>query len=421
MIRVHKVKLNPTPDQRRYFAKCAADAHGTWNWALSRYMQARERGEKIDWNSFKKEFRASDCQARQWSRETASCVVDEAFSGLSQAISTYFKSRKTYLSKGNTVAAGRLKFPGFRSRKHAKTGGFVYTNIAFRVSGHSLHMNRLTTDVNMCEPLHFQGKMMSARFTRSGDDWVVSISVETEQAERVRPDWRQLPSGKQKSVQRAERPCPRQEGEVGLHFGLRVFLTTSTGESIEPPRFLRQAERRLSQLQRGLSKKVKGSRNSRKQLKKLQAAHRRVANCRSDFQHKITTRLVRDHAVLAYDKWGVQQLIDLPDQFYPEGFYDAGVATSANMLKYKGELYGTRIVIAEHPASKKCSTCGAIKEDLKLADLSWQCDDCGSVHDRERNAVLNNLAAIQLKPLAGTNQVGVTPVDSDPLLTGPIS
>ncbi|MCI0456089.1 MAG: helix-turn-helix domain-containing protein [Gemmataceae bacterium] len=41
------------------------------------------------------------------------------------------------------------------------------------------------------------------------------------------------------------------------------------------------------------------------------------------------------------------------------------------------------------PSSKRCHTCGTLNEALALADRSWQCSACGSVHDRDHNAALN--------------------------------
>lgn len=40
-LRVHKIKLNPTPEQALYFRKCAADARAVWNWALRRYHEIK--------------------------------------------------------------------------------------------------------------------------------------------------------------------------------------------------------------------------------------------------------------------------------------------------------------------------------------------------------------------------------------------
>jgi transposase len=58
MIKAHKIKLNPTPEQEQYFYRAAGVARFAWNWALTEYKRRKEAGEEIDWNEKKKEFRA---------------------------------------------------------------------------------------------------------------------------------------------------------------------------------------------------------------------------------------------------------------------------------------------------------------------------------------------------------------------------
>ena len=58
-------------------------------------------------------------------------------------------------------------------------------------------------------------------------------------------------------------------------------------------------------------------------------------------------------------------------------------------LEYKGKWYGCDIIIANRffPSSKKCSSCGEIK-DLTLSDRVYKCN-CGLTIDRDLNAAIN--------------------------------
>ena len=366
MIRAHKIKLNPTPEQIGYFRQCAGIARHCWNWSLAEYQKQVAAGEKPSFNEIKKAYRAAIDADFPFVRSVASCVIDEAVRDLSRSISTFFKSRKTYLAAGNMKAVARLKFPSWRKRRD-DSGSFAYTNIAFSTDGNWLHLGRLAEPVNMTEAVRFPGKLMGCRVTQRAGEWFASITVETEQ------------------------PKPSAGTDiVGVHFGLRIAATISDGRQIEPPRFLLRAEHRLTQLQRGLSKKVKGSANWQKQKRKIGKAYLAVANQRADFQHKLTTGLIQQSSAVAYDKWGVQELIDLPDQWWEKDFYDAGVATIAGMLDYKGSMYGVNVIAAKIKASKICSTCGEVNELLKLSQKKWGCPNCGAHHDREINAALNN-------------------------------
>jgi putative transposase len=65
-------------------------------------------------------------------------------------------------------------------------------------------------------------------------------------------------------------------------------------------------------------------------------------------------------------------------------------------IEYKAEFNGIKVIKAGrfYPSSKKCSSCGSIKKDLKLKDRTYNCSNCNLKIDRDINAALNleNLA-----------------------------
>ena len=46
MIKAHKIRLHPTPEQAPYFAKAAGVARFVWTWALAEWNRHDEAGEK---------------------------------------------------------------------------------------------------------------------------------------------------------------------------------------------------------------------------------------------------------------------------------------------------------------------------------------------------------------------------------------
>ena len=46
------------------------------------------------------------------------------------------------------------------------------------------------------------------------------------------------------------------------------------------------------------------------------------------------------------------------------------------------------IIFYNKQSSKTCHVCGAINNELTLADRVWTCS-CGTVHDRDINAAIN--------------------------------
>ena len=63
------------------------------------------------------------------------------------------------------------------------------------------------------------------------------------------------------------------------------------------------------------------------------------------------------------------------------------------MLRYKLEQQGKHLILIDRwfPSSKQCSHCGWKNNDLKLEDREWKCLECGTHHDRDKNASKNLL------------------------------
>jgi len=60
-------------------------------------------------------------------------------------------------------------------------------------------------------------------------------------------------------------------------------------------------------------------------------------------------------------------------------------------LQQKCALYLKRFVQADrfYPSSKRCSSCGYVRTELKLSERIYVCDECGNTLDRDHNAAIN--------------------------------
>ncbi|MGH7811659.1 MAG: helix-turn-helix domain-containing protein, partial [Candidatus Binatia bacterium] len=56
MIKAHKIKLNPTPEQEDYFKRAAGCARLAYNWALAEWRREYEAGGKPSALELKKRF-----------------------------------------------------------------------------------------------------------------------------------------------------------------------------------------------------------------------------------------------------------------------------------------------------------------------------------------------------------------------------
>lgn len=186
-----------------------------------------------------------------------------------------------------------------------------------------------------------------------------------------------------------EEPLTLTGGVTGIDLGLTHFATLSTGEKIDPPRYLRKAEQRLKRLQRRVSRRVNGSKGRVKARLELARQHEKVANKRSDFLHKLSHRLVDENQILAVEDLSVKAM--QRNHFLSKSISDASWGEFLRQLRYKGEWYGCQIITIDrfYPSSKRCHQCGSLNHALRLSDRIWNCESCGIQHDRDLNAALN--------------------------------
>src|SRR5215471_6877928 len=81
--------------------------------------------------------------------------------------------------------------------------------------------------------------------------------------------------------------------QVGIDVGLKSFYTDSDGQTVENPRYLRKAEKRLKRLHRRVSQKQKESLNRKKAIQHLAKGYLKVSRQRKDFAAKAASALVK--------------------------------------------------------------------------------------------------------------------------------
>ena len=176
---------------------------------------------------------------------------------------------------------------------------------------------------------------------------------------------------------------------IGVDVGLTTFVTLSTGEKIDNPRFLKTSLEKLRYLQRSVSRKEIGSKNRRKAVYKLAKLHEKISNQRNDFQHKISNRLISENQAIAVETLNIQGMMKNHNRAQSTG--DVGWYSFVLKLEYKAKWLGKTILkIGQwEPSSKTCNICGYKYKDLTEEIREWRCPDCGTNHDRDINAAIN--------------------------------
>lgn len=188
----------------------------------------------------------------------------------------------------------------------------------------------------------------------------------------------------------AKKLLPQSDKVVGLDVGIKSFLVDSEGNPpIGNPKFLKHSLKELRVKQRKLARAKKGS--NRRVETKLQVAkvHEKIANQRSDFQHKLANEYIKNYGVIVFEKLMIRNMVK--NHCLARDINDCAWGQFFGYLDYKAE-YAGRMIIKDNPrnTSKMCHVCGAINKDLKLSDREWVCQNCGTIHDRDFNAAINH-------------------------------
>ena len=136
-------------------------------------------------------------------------------------------------------------------------------------------------------------------------------------------------------------------------------------------------------------RKQKGSHNRNKARKKVARVHRKVANCREDFLHKLRRRLVDENQVVVTENLNVKGMIK--NHCLARAIGQVGWGMFMTMLKYKAEQDGKTYLEVDRffPSSKTCHVCLNQVDSLPLDVRTWTCDKCHTTHDRDVNAAIN--------------------------------
>ncbi len=185
---------------------------------------------------------------------------------------------------------------------------------------------------------------------------------------------------------------PTTGKSVGADFGMKdAYLTLSTGEKGQSPQFHKQSLNTLRQLNKAVSRKVKGSNNWWRAVRALARLYSKVSNQRRDWHWKLATDLCRRFDAIATETLNLDGMKRLWGRKVSDlAFYQFLEILKSKCSKHKREF----VQVGQWTATTKpCSDCGYHNDNLSLRDRQWTCPKCGSHHDRDINAAINILRA----------------------------
>ena len=205
---------------------------------------------------------------------------------------------------------------------------------------------------------------------------------------------------------------PVTDKVMGVDVGITDIMMTSDGEKSGNPRHTRKYAAQLAKAQRKLAKKKLGSSNRRKAKVKVARVHAKITDCRKDFLHKQSRRLVNENQVICVETLRIKNMIKNPK--LAKHIADASWGELTRQIEYKSNWGGRTFVAIDQwfPSSKRCSCCGYISDKMPLDVRSWTCPECSTTLDRDCNAA-ENIKVAGLAILAfgeNVSGIGLVPV-----------
>ncbi len=176
---------------------------------------------------------------------------------------------------------------------------------------------------------------------------------------------------------------------AGCDVGISALATMDDGTVYENPRALRTQERKLKRLSQSLSRKQYRSGGWWKAKALLARLLMRITNIRSDAHHQATHRILQGISALGIESLSVKGL--MKNRKLSKALADASLGGFLVKLKYKAVRRGISIVEADRfwPSTKRCSSCGYVKQKVSLSERHYHCGVCGFEADRDVNAAIN--------------------------------
>ena len=370
MLRTIKVRLYPNKAQEQEFNKILGCYRFVYNHMLARKQDAYKADKtNLGLTELSKYFHHELLKDEQyvWLKEQNTKVMKQSIRQMFTAYDKFFKEHKG--------------FPKFKSKRDKQSALFPLNAISKK---NTFDTRKITLTKNLknisfrCSDLYFKrlqrykDNIRSATLskTKSGC-YTLSILVDINDNELIKFN--------------------KTGRDVGIDLGVKDFVITSDGEVFENKHFFKKDEKRLTKLQRQLSKKRKGSSNFHKQCKHIAKVFNTITNKKENYIHSVVNYLLHHYETIYMEDLNTSGMLKnhkLAKAIQEVGFYKFKMTLSTKALQNDKKVV---LIGRYYPSSKTCSKCGYIYQDLKLSERKWQCPNCGSYHDRDYNAALNIL------------------------------
>ena len=168
-------------------------------------------------------------------------------------------------------------------------------------------------------------------------------------------------------------------------FDINSVLTVvgSNGFEAKNPKYLKQSKEKLTQLQRQLSRRKKGSRRWHKTKTRINKLHGRISRQRLNFAHNVSRQIANDSDIIVFENLNVKGM----QKFNGSMVNDNIMGLITQLTKYKVQLDGKLYheIGRFEKSTGICSSCQN-HHTLALSERRFTCSACGLNQSRDHSA-----------------------------------
>ena len=372
--KAYKFRLKPDHEQVAKLQSFAGHCRFVWNKVLALNLKRLEEKKPLIW------YHEADFWAKLWKQSDEYHFLKEA---PAHCIQQKLKDLNKAFKEGFDKKQPLKRIPRFK--KKGMGDGFRFPEPKhIQVEHRRIKLPKLGW-IKFYQSRAIDGKIKNATVTYSAGHWYVSVQVELD----------------------IGTPKHTATSAIGIDMGIKKYIALSTGEYEDPINPFKKYQDQLSKAQRRLSKKKKFSENWKKQKKRLQKIHRKIAHVRKDFQHKLSTKLSNSHAMIVVEALKISNMsrsasgtLDNPGKNVKaksglnKSILDQAWGEFKRQISYKLAWKGG--IYLEVPApytSQTCSVCGEKDKASRQGQERYVCTSCGYEANADINAAKNILAA----------------------------
>ena len=379
-------RLRPTSRQHVLLAACVEAHRELYNAALQErrdaWAHSKTRINYGDQSAQLTEIRSVRPDVAVWSFSSQQATLrrlNKAFAGFFRRV----KTAKPGVKPGYPRFKGKARFDSVEWPKDGDGARWLpeQRRVYLRGIGQvKVHLHR-----------QVQGRVKTIQIKRAGRRWMLVLSCD------------EVPAN----------PLPPTGRQAGIDVGIVSFATTSDGEHIDNPRWGRAAAARLAAAQQRLQRAKRRSKNRQHRRETVAARHRKIANQRKDFHHKIARLFAAAYDLVVVEDLQIANMVrrakpvpdpDQPGVFLSNGaraksglsrsISDAGWGQFVSILRAKAEDAGrTWIEVDPRHTSDRCESCGYAATANRVTQAEFRCGSCGLVAQADEHAARNLLRA----------------------------